>query len=57
MKGGAVIQAMNDAFTKAELTRLSIGPVRFLSLQRVKAGNLMVQIDAGAYEAQVTQAK
>ena len=42
LKGGAVIQTMNDAFTKSELTRLSTGPVRFSSFQRVKAGNLLV---------------
>ena len=30
---------------------------RFSSFQRVKAGNLLVQVDAAAYETQVAQAE
>jgi membrane fusion protein, multidrug efflux system len=61
--GNAVIQTTNDAYVKAELTRLSsrvageILTVPVKDFQRVKAGDLLVQIDPADYEAQVAQAE
>jgi membrane fusion protein (multidrug efflux system) len=61
--GGAVIQTTNDAYVRAELTRLSsrvAGEVLVVAandFQRVKAGDLLVQIDPADYEAQVAQAE
>src|SRR6266481_4378529 len=61
--GGAVIQTTNDAYVRAELTRLSsrvAGEVLIVAandFQRVKAGDLLVQIDPADYEAQVAQAE
>jgi membrane fusion protein (multidrug efflux system) len=61
--GGAVIQTTNDAYIRAELTRLSsrvAGEVLIVAandFQRVKAGDLLVQIDPADYEAQVAQAE
>jgi membrane fusion protein (multidrug efflux system) len=61
--GAARIQTTNDAYIKAELTRLSsrvageILTVAVKDFQRVKAGDLLVQIDPADYEAQVAQAE
>ncbi|MDB5609412.1 MAG: HlyD family secretion protein [Bradyrhizobium sp.] len=61
--GRAVIQTTDDAYVRAELTRLSsrvAGEVLIVNandFQRVKAGDLLVQIDPADYEAQVAQAE
>jgi membrane fusion protein, multidrug efflux system len=61
--GNAVIQTTNDAYIKADLTRLSTrvsGEVLTVAVddfQRVKAGDLLVQIDPADYEAQVALAE
>jgi membrane fusion protein (multidrug efflux system) len=60
--GGARIQTTDDAYVRAELTRLSsrvageVIKVAAEDFQRVKAGDLLVQIDPADYEAQVAQA-
>jgi membrane fusion protein, multidrug efflux system len=61
--GNATIQSTNDAYVRAELTRLSsrvageILTVAANDFQRVKAGDLLVQIDPADYQAQVAQAE
>jgi membrane fusion protein (multidrug efflux system) len=61
--GSATIQATNDAYIRAEMTRLSsrvAGEVLIVAasdFQRVKAGDLLVQIDPADYQAQVAQAE
>src|SRR3984893_8287836 len=61
--GNAVIQTTNDAYVRAELTRLSsrvageVLAVAVKDFQRVKAGDLLVQIDPADYQAQVAQAE
>lgn len=61
--GNAVIQTTNDAYVRAELTRLSsrvsgeVLSVGITDFQRVKAGDLLIQIDPADYEAQVAQAE
>jgi membrane fusion protein (multidrug efflux system) len=61
--GSATIQTTNDAYVRAETTRLSsrvAGEVLTVALQdfqRVKAGDLLIQIDPADYEAQVAQAE
>jgi membrane fusion protein, multidrug efflux system len=61
--GNAVIQTTNDAYIKADLTRLSTrvsGEVLTVAVddfQRVKAGDLLVQIDPADYQAQVELAE
>ena len=61
--GGARIQTTDDAYVRAELTRLSIrvaGEVLTVAVrdfQHVKAGDLLVQIDPADYQAQVDQAE
>src|SRR5712691_8748828 len=61
--GHATIQTTNDAYVRAELTRLSsrvageVLTVAAKDFQRVKAGDLLVQIDPADYEAQVAQAE
>ena len=61
--GNAVIQTTNDAYIKADLTRLSTrvsGEVLTVAVddfQRVKAGDLLVQIDPADYQAQVALAE
>jgi membrane fusion protein (multidrug efflux system) len=61
--GSAVIQSTNDAYVKADVTRLSsrvAGEVLTVAVddfQRVKAGDLLVQIDPADYEAQVALAQ
>jgi membrane fusion protein, multidrug efflux system len=61
--GGAAIQTTNDAYVRADLTRLSsrvAGEVLVVGVkdfQRVKTGDLLVQIDPADYAAQVAQAE
>ncbi|WP_018323488.1 HlyD family secretion protein [Bradyrhizobium sp. WSM2793] len=61
--GNAVIQTTNDAYVRAELTRLSsrvsgeVLTVAVTDFQRVKAGDLLIQIDPADYEAQVAQSE
>src|SRR5262249_43821102 len=61
--GSAIIQTTDDAYVHADLTRLSTrvaGEVLVVAVddyQRVKAGDLLVQIDPADYEAQVAQAE
>src|SRR5262245_21432633 len=61
--GGATIQTTNDAYVRAELTKLSsrvageVLTVAVKDFQRVKAGDLLVQIDPADYQAQVAQAE
>jgi membrane fusion protein (multidrug efflux system) len=61
--GSAVIQTTNDAYIRAELTRLSsrvAGEVLVVAVkdfQRVKAGDLLIQIDPADYQAQVALAE
>ncbi len=60
--GNAVTQTTNDAYVRADLTRLSsrvageVLTVAVNDFQRVKAGDLLVQIDPADYQAQVAQA-
>jgi membrane fusion protein, multidrug efflux system len=57
--GGATIQTTNDAYVRAETSRLSsrvageVLAVGVSDFQRVKAGDLLVQIDPADYQAQV----
>ena len=61
--GSATIQTTNDAYVRAELTQLSsrvsgeVLTVAISDFQRVKAGDLLVQIDRADYQAQVAQAE
>ncbi|MBR0844484.1 HlyD family secretion protein [Bradyrhizobium liaoningense] len=61
--GNAAIQTTNDAYVRAELTRLAsrvsgeVLTVAVTDFQRVKAGDLLIQIDPADYEAQVAQAE
>ena len=61
--GAAVIQTTNDAYVKADTTRLSsrvageVLKVAVTDFQRVNAGDLLVQIDPADYQAQVAQAE
>jgi membrane fusion protein (multidrug efflux system) len=61
--GDATIQITNDAYVRAELTRLSsrvageVLTVAVNDFQRVKAGDLLIQIDPADYQAQVNQAQ
>jgi membrane fusion protein (multidrug efflux system) len=61
--GGATVQTTNDAYVRAELTRLSsrvageVLTVAVNDFQRVKAGDLLIQIDPADYQAQVAQAE
>ena len=61
--GNAVIKTTNDAYVKADMTRLSsrvageVLTVAANDFQRVKAGDLLVQIDPADYEAQVALAQ
>ncbi|WP_426437084.1 HlyD family secretion protein [Bradyrhizobium genosp. P] len=55
-------QVTDDAYVRADLTRLSsrvagqVLTVAFLDFQRVKAGDVLIQIDPADYQAQVDQA-
>jgi membrane fusion protein (multidrug efflux system) len=59
--GNAVVQTTNDAYVRSELTRLAsrvsgeVLTVGVTDFQRVKAGDLLIQIDPADYEAQVAQ--
>lgn len=59
----AAIQSTNDAYVRADLSQLSsrvAGEVKTVAAsdyQRVKAGDLLVEIDPADYEAQVAQAE
>ena len=61
--GGATIQTTNDAYIRAELTRLSsrvsgeVLKVAVIDFQHVKAGDLLIQIDPADYQVQVAQAE
>ncbi|MDB5518285.1 MAG: HlyD family secretion protein [Tardiphaga sp.] len=61
--GSATVQSTNDAYVRAELTRLSsrvageVLTVAVKDFQRIKAGDLLIQIDPADYEAQVAQAE
>ena len=61
--GSATIQTTDDAYVRAELTQLSsrvsgeVLTVAVSDFQRVKAGDLLVQIDPADYQAQVAQAE
>jgi membrane fusion protein (multidrug efflux system) len=61
--GSATMQTTNDAYIRADLTRLSsrvageVLTVAVNDFQRVKAGALLVQIDPADYQAQVQQAE
>ena len=60
---GTRIQTTNDAYVRAEVAQLSsrvAGEVKTVAVsdyQRVKAGDLLVEIDPADYEAQVAQAE
>lgn len=60
---GAVVQTTNDAYVRAEVTHLSsrvaaaVGTIAVHDFQRVKAGDLLIQIDPDDYNVQVAQAK
>jgi membrane fusion protein, multidrug efflux system len=60
--GNATTQTTNDAYVRAELTRLSsrvageVLTVAANDFQRVKAGDLLIEIDPADYQAQVAQA-
>src|ERR1700742_2076805 len=60
---GSAVQTTNDAYVRAETTRLSsrvAGEVKQIAIQdyqRVKRGDLLVQIDPADYEAQTAQAE
>jgi membrane fusion protein, multidrug efflux system len=61
--GNASVQTTNDAYVRAQTTRLSsrvAGEVLTVAVddfQHVKAGELLIQIDPADYEAQVAQAE
>ncbi|PIS99997.1 hemolysin D [Bradyrhizobium nitroreducens] len=61
--GNAPVQTTNDAYVRAELTRLSsrvsgeVLTVAVTDFERVKTGDLLIQIDPADYEAQVAQAE
>lgn len=61
--GSATIQTTDDAYVRAELTQLAsrvsgeVLTVAVSDFQRVKAGDLLVQIDPANYQAQVAQAE
>lgn len=61
--GSRAVQSTNDAYIRAQTTRLSsrvAGAVKAVAVndfQRVKAGDLLIQIDPADYDAQVAQAE
>jgi len=61
--GSATVQSTNDAYIRAETSRLSsrvageVLNVAVNDFQRVKAGDLLIQIDPADYDAQVAQAE
>jgi membrane fusion protein, multidrug efflux system len=60
--GNERVQVTDDAYVRADLTRLSsrvageVLTVAFQDFQRVKAGDVLIQIDPADYQAQVDQA-
>jgi membrane fusion protein (multidrug efflux system) len=61
--GNSAVQTTNDAYVRAELTRLAsrvsgeVLTVGVTDFQRVKAGDLLIQIDPADYQAQVAQSE
>jgi membrane fusion protein (multidrug efflux system) len=61
--GQAAIQVTDDAYIRAEITRLSsqvagqVQRIEISDFQRVKAGDVLVQIDPRDFKAQVAQAE
>jgi len=61
--GNATVQTTNDAYVRADLTRLAsrvsgeVLTVGVTDFQRVKAGDLLIQIDPADCEAQVAQSE
>ncbi|MGJ4930598.1 HlyD family secretion protein [Bradyrhizobium sp. HKCCYLS2038] len=61
--GNATTQTTNDAYVRADLTQLSsrvageVLQVAVSDFQRVKAGDLLIEIDPADYAAQVSQAE
>jgi membrane fusion protein (multidrug efflux system) len=61
--GSATVQSTNDAYVRAETSRLSsrvageVQSVTVKDFQRVKSGDVLIQIDPADYEAQVAQAE
>lgn len=61
--GSAIIQTTNDAYIRAETTKISsrvtgeVLTVAVRDFQHVKAGDLMIQIDPADYQTQVAQAE
>lgn len=61
--GGMLVQTTDDAYVRAQLTQLSarvaaaVKTVEVDDFQRVKAGDLLLQIDPADYLAQVAQAE
>ena len=61
--GGMAVQTTDDAYVRAQLTQLSarvaaaVKIVEVVDFQRVKAGDLLLQIDPADYLAQVAQAE
>ncbi|WFU72643.1 HlyD family secretion protein [Bradyrhizobium sp. CB2312] len=61
--GNAVVQTTNDAYVRSDLTRLAsrvsgeVLTVAVTDFQRVKAGDLLIQIDPADYQAQVAQSE
>ncbi|WP_425112855.1 HlyD family secretion protein [Bradyrhizobium sp.] len=61
--GAAATQTTNDAYVRADMAKLAsrvageVLKVTVTDFQRVKAGDLLVQIDPADYEAQVAQAQ
>lgn len=61
--GSRAVQSTNDAYIRAQTTRLSsrvAGAVKAVAVddfQRVKAGDLLIQIDPADYDAQVAQSE
>ena len=59
----ALIQQTDDAYIRAEMTRLSsrvsgtVSKVAVTDYQRVHSGDLLIEIDAADYEVQVAQAE
>jgi membrane fusion protein (multidrug efflux system) len=57
------LQTTNDAYVRAEMTRLSsrvagaVKAVEVVDFQRVKAGDVLIRVDPADYDAQVSQAE
>jgi membrane fusion protein, multidrug efflux system len=61
--GAATVQTTDDAYVRADISRLAsrvageVLTVAVTDFQRVKAGDLLIQIDPADYQAQVAQAE